>query len=205
MNQIKLCGDLEAAPVLSHVNHNREFFTFPLAIQRLSGTYDTIRIIAPATLCTGLSEHMTISLAGELRSYNDREAEHNRLKISAWAREITVCDEPHANTVHLIGTLCKPAVYRRTPFGREIADMMLCVEREYTTGSIHRCDYIPCIAWGSVARLCASLPPKSTIELEGRIQSRNYIKVIDGRAEERTAYEVSIATASALELGISEE
>ena len=79
--------------------------------------------------------------------------------------------------------------------------MMLCVERDYATGTIHRCDYIPCIAWGSVARLCASLPPKSIIELEGRIQSRNYMKVIDGKAVERTAYEVSIATATVLELG----
>lgn len=204
MNQIKLCGDIEAMPILSHVNHNREFLSFPLSIQRLSGTYDTIRVIAPALLCTGLSKDSTISLAGELRSYNDREAEHNRLKISAWAREITLCEEAHTNSVHLIGTLCKPAAYRRTPFGREIADMMLCVEREYATGTIHRCDYIPCIAWGSVARLCASLPPKSVIELEGRIQSRNYIKVIDGKAVERTAYEVSIATANALELGIEE-
>ena len=100
------------------------------------------------------------------------------MKISAWAREITLCEEAHTNSVHLIGTLCKPAAYRRTPFGREIADMMLCVEREYATGTIHRCDYIPCIAWGSVARLCASLPPKSVIELEGRIQSRNYIKAV---------------------------
>ena len=201
MNQIKLCGDLEAMPILSHVNHNREFLSFPLAIQRLSGTYDTIRVIAPSNLCTGLSPHATLCLSGELRSYNDRAAEHNRLKISAWAREITVSAAEHTNTVHLIGALCKPAVYRRTPFGREIADMMLCVERDYATGTIHRCDYIPCIAWGSVARLCASLPPKSIIELEGRIQSRNYMKVIDGKAVERAAYEVSIATATVLELG----
>ena len=198
MNQIKLCGDIEAMPTLSHTNHNREFYSFPLAVQRLSGTYDTIRVIAPSTLCSALSVPATIVLTGELRSYNDREAEHNRLKISAWAQEITVCRVPHENTVHLTGSLCKPAIYRRTPFGREIADMMLCVEREYVTGGIHRCDYIPCIAWGSVARLCASLPAHSVIELEGRMQSRNYIKVIDGRAEERTAYEVSIATAKVL-------
>ena len=68
--QIKLCGDIEAMPILSHVNHNREFLSFPLSIQRLSGTYDTIRVIAPALLCTGLSKDSTISLAGELRSYN---------------------------------------------------------------------------------------------------------------------------------------
>ncbi len=204
MNEIKLCGDLESAPRLSHVNHDREFLSFPLAVRRLSGTYDTIRVIAPAQLCAELEQGATVSLLGELRSYNDREAEHNRLKISAWAREIERCDGPHANAVHLIGSLCKPAVYRRTPFGREIADMMLCVERSYASGAIHRHDYIPCIAWGSVARMCAALPPRSTIELDGRIQSRNYIKVIDGLATERTAYEVSIATAEVLEVPDSE-
>lgn len=200
MNQLRLCGDVDAVPVLSHVNHEREFYSFPLAVRRLSGTYDTLRVIAPAPLCAGLEEGATIVLDGELRSYNDRAAEHNRLKISAWAREIAPCSEEHSNVVRLIGSLCKPAVYRRTPFGREIADMMLSVERDYTAGSVRRRDYIPCIAWGSVARLCASLPPHSVIELEGRIQSRNYIKVLGGVTTERTAFEVSIATAEVLEI-----
>ena len=200
MNEILLCGDIEAMPLLSHTNHDREFLTFPLAVRRLSGTYDTLRVIAPASLCGELGPDVTVSLSGEVRSYNDRAAAHNRLKISAWARDLRVCQEPHANDVHLIGTLCKPAIYRRTPFGREIADMMLCVERAYLTGDLHRHDYIPCIAWGSVARMCAALPARSMIELEGRLQSRNYIKVLEGKASERTAYEVSIATAQVLDI-----
>ena len=200
MNEILLCGDAAGTPRLSHVNHDREFFTFPLAVRRLSGVCDTLRVIAPSALCAGLTAGTTLSLTGEVRSYNDRGAEHNRLKISAWARELTLCEEPHINDVRLTGSLCKPAVYRRTPFGREIADLMLCVARDYAAGDIRRCDYIPCIAWGSVARMCASLPARSVIGLEGRLQSRTYIKVLDGQPVERTAYEVSIAAAEVLEI-----
>ena len=199
MNECKLCGKIEALPVLSHQNHDHIFYSFPLSVERLSGTYDLIRIIAPLSLCHGLKPGDTVVISGELRSYNDRDAVHNRLKISIWAREITATEEDPDNFIHLIGSLCKPAIYRRTPFGREIADLMLCVEREYSAAHVHRCDYIPCIAWGSVARRMAVLPSRSMIELCGRIQSRSYIKVIDGKPEERTAYEVSIATAEVLE------
>ncbi|MBE6936148.1 MAG: single-stranded DNA-binding protein [Ruminococcaceae bacterium] len=199
MNDCKLCGKVEALPILSHQHHDHVFDTFPLSVERLSGTYDFIRVIAPHDLCSTLQPGDTVAVTGELRSYNDREAVHNRLKISIWAREILPSEDEPDNFIHLIGSLCKPAVYRRTPFGREIADLMLCVEREYSAAHVHRCDYIPCIAWGSVARRMAVLPSRSMIELCGRIQSRRYIKVIDGKPEERTAYEVSIATAEVME------
>ena len=138
-----------------------------------------------------------LCVEGEVRSYNDREAVHNRLKVHVWAQSILPWQGEDRNTVCLQGTLCREAVYRRTPFGREIADMMLRVPREYAHTGVPRFDYLPCIAWGSVARLCAELPEGAKLELSGRLQSRPYIKVIDGVPGERIAYEISASSVCA--------
>lgn len=194
MNQVILCGTAESAPVLSHHNYGRSFYRFTLCVARLSGTYDRIPVLASYPLCAAVHAGDTLHIEGEVRSYNDREAVHNRLKIHIWAHSITPSQEAHSNTVSLRGNLCKSAVYRRTPFGREIADMMLCVARQYHSDVQGRFDYLPCIAWGSVARLCSELDEGADIELIGRIQSRPYVKVIDGVPSECTAYEISIAS-----------
>lgn len=199
MNELRLIGTAAAEPVFSHTSHGYSFMSFPLSVCRLSGACDLISVIAPKSLTLGLEPGETLELNGELRSYNDREAVHNRLKINAWARTLTRCDGEHMNRVELRGRLCKPAVYRRTPFGREIADMMLCVRREPLPGAAPRFDYLPCIAWGSVARLCAELDEHAELHIIGRIQSRSYMKQLDGVLCERTAYEVSIASAEPVE------
>lgn len=194
MNQVILCGTAENTPVLSHTNYGRNFYRFTLSVARLSGTYDHIPVLAPQTLCADVHAGDEISVSGEVRSFNDREAVHNRLKINVWAQSILPWTQEHRNIVTLQGKLCKPAIYRRTPFGREIADMMLCVQRQYPSPTLNRFDYLPCIAWGSVARLCAELAEWTQIELTGRIQSRAYVKLLDGVPNDRTAYEISIAS-----------
>ncbi len=197
MNKILLCGAAQSAPVLSHRNYGRSFYRFTLCVLRLSGVYDCIPVVLPDTLCALVSENAMLCVEGEVRSYNDREAVHNRLKVHVWAQSILPWQGEDRNTVCLQGTLCREAVYRRTPFGRETADMMLRVPREYAHTGVPRFDYLPCIAWGSVARLCAELPEGAKLELSGRLQSRPYIKVIDGVPGERIAYEISASSVCA--------
>ena len=194
MNQIILCGTAQSAPELSHRNYGRSFYRFTVSVARLSGTCDYIPILADLALCENVSPGDMLYIEGEIRSFNDREAVHNRLKINVWAVSIHAWDGDSGNTVILEGNLCKPAIYRRTPFGREIADLMLCVPRRYHSDLHSRFDYLPCIAWGSVARACACLPAGCAVELEGRLQSRAYVKLIDGVPSERTAYEISISS-----------
>ena len=199
-NILTLCGEVRDSPALSHARHGKNFMEFTLYVPRLSGTVDILPVIAIDSVCEGVTAGENIKIDGELRSFNDREAEHNKLKIYSWAKVIESHYAENVNSIHLTGRLCKPAVYRRTPFGREIADIMLCAPRDGNTGAVHRVDYIPCIAWGSVARMCADLPPRSAIALDGRLQSRTYIKVIDGVDYTRTAYEVSVASVEAVEI-----
>ena len=196
MNRIILCGAVENPPELSHRNYGRSFCRFTVCAARLSGACDHIPVLADCRLCENVKKGDVLYIEGEIRSFNDREAVHNRLKINVWAQSIHVWDGDSGNTAVLRGTLCRPAVYRRTPFGREISDLMLCVPRQYHSPVSGRYDYLPCIAWGSVARLCASLPEGTEIELEGRLQSRQYVKLIGGVPSERTAYEISISSVS---------
>ena len=197
MNKICLCGTAQSAPVFSHQNYGQRFFCFCLCVPRLSGTCDCIPVIAPDALCTFVREGEGLCVEGEIRSYNDREAVHNRLKIHVWALSIRPFQGESRNAVSLRGTLCRQPTYRRTPFGREIADMMLRVPRAYRAALTQRSDHLPCIAWGSAARLCAELPEGTAVELTGRLQSRPYIKVIDGVPGERIAYEISASSVCA--------
>ena len=194
MNKIRLCGTAQSAPVFSHENYGQRFFRFSLCVERLSGTCDSIPVLLPETLCAFVHDGAMLCIEGEVRSYNEREAVHHRLKIHVWALSICPWQGEWTNSVTLRGTLCRQPTYRRTPFGREIADMMLRVARAYHSPLPGRSDYLPCIAWGSAARFCAELPEGTAVELSGRLQSRPYIKVIDGVPGERTAYEISVSS-----------
>ncbi len=195
-NQILLRGELEALPVFSHESHGRRFSRFSLAVERLSGAVDVLGCVAPEELVQALdpSGGGMIELQGQVRSFNNRSGEGRRLVITAYAEQLRSCEGEPANEVTLLGSICRPPVFRRTPLGREICDIMLAVNRPY-----RRADYLPCILWGRTAQQCAGLAVGSPLALTGRLQSRVYVKQLPDQAEERTAYEISAITAGPAE------
>ena len=194
-NRITLTGTLASLPEYSHQNHERKFFRFLLSVDRLSGTEDLLPVLAAedvlaqADLFAG--ERFTIE--GQIRSFNNREPVGRRLILCVYALSLTTTQEPMQNEAVLTGTVCKPPVYRQTPLGRQITDLCLAVPRLY-----RRTDYIPCILWGRSAQEAASALPGSKLHVTGRLQSRDYIKVIDGESFTRTAYELSVTEAEFL-------
>lgn len=192
-NHIELTGCLASAPQFSHDNHGRRFFSFYLEVARLSGTVDRLPVLAPEPLLQSVeaSEGASLRVEGQIRSFNSRTPAGRRLIISVLAETLRVCDAPHDNEVTLTGVICKEPVYRRTPLGREICDVMLAVNRPY-----HRADYLPCILWGRTAQECSALAIGAMLSLTGRLQSRPYIKLVGGEPEQRTAYEISAITAA---------
>lgn len=196
-NHIALTGCLASAPQYSHSNHGRRFYSFFLEVARLSGTVDRLQILASETLlaATSAEEGDGLCVEGQIRSFNNRSNEGRRLVISVLAEKISVTSAPHDNRVTLEGIICKDPIYRRTPLGREICDVMLAVNRPY-----RRADYLPCILWGRCAQEVSVYPVGTPLRLTGRLQSREYIKLIDGNAEQRTAYEISAITAEPAEL-----
>lgn len=191
-NHILLRGELEALPVFSHETHGRRFFRFSLAVERLSGTLDVLNCVAAEPLVQDLDPFGggKIELTGQVRSFNNRSGDGPRLVISAYAEQLCICDGEAANEVTLCGSICRQPVFRRTPLGREICDLMLAVNRPY-----RRADYLPCILWGQTAQRCAGLPIGATLQLTGRLQSRIYTKQLEDGYEQRTAYEISAITA----------
>lgn len=194
-NHIDLIGSLASAPQFSHDNHGRRFFSFFLEVERLSGTIDRLPVLASEQLLrtTAAQEGDTLHITGQIRSFNSRTPGRHRLIISVLAEQMSVCGEPHDNLAVLTGVICKEPVYRRTPLGREICDVMLAVNRPY-----RRADYIPCILWGRMAQEAAAFPVGTTLTLTGRLQSRDYLKLLGSESEQRTAYEVSVITAEAV-------
>ena len=188
-NRVELCGTVLEAPVLSHVNHGCAFCRFPLSVLRLSGQPDKLQIIAPQPLLDALpvSPGDTVTVTGQLRSFNNKSGQGSRLVISVFAQTLTAGGAGPLNRIQLSGILCKQPVLRRTPLGREICDMILAVNRRYG-----RADYLPCIAWGAVAQQTALLHTGQRLTVEGRVQSRIYSKTEDGVTSDRTAYEVSV-------------
>ena len=187
-NAVNLCGTLAGRPVFSHSSKNEEFYIFPLEIVRLSGNADVINIIADKKLLesANIGDGDFVEVGGEVRSYNNKSGTGRKLIISVLAKRISVTDGEDENSVVLHGTLCKMPTLRRTPMGRQICDVMLAVNRRYG-----KSDYIPCSAWGQNAVEVSELAVGDRIRLEGRLQSRKYIKTEDGESAERTAYEVS--------------
>ena len=195
-NRIVLHGRVCQAPVPSNTNHGESYLKFPLAVCRLSGAEDRVNVVASAALLERcpLTEGEELSVEGEVRSFNNRSGVGSRLVISVYARQMHREPGEEENRLRLTGTLCKVPVYRRTPLGRDICDLMLAVNRRYG-----RTDYLPCIAWGSLARRCAELAPGNRVELEGRLQSRVYTKRLGETSEERTAFEVSVSVLERLD------
>ena len=190
-NTVELCGTAAGAPVFSHGGRGENFYTFPLEVLRLSGTGDTVNVVVRERLLDQMPVDSAgrIALRGGLRSFNNRSGRGSRLVITVFAKQIWFTDEPERNDVYLAGTVCKPTVLRRTPMGRMICDIMLAVNRKYG-----RSDYLPCIAWGSLAQEASALQVGDCIRLRGRIQSRTYIKNEKDGPVEKTAFEVSIVT-----------
>lgn len=190
-NQILLRGELAQTPRFSHESHGTRYDTFPLRVPRLSGTDDVLNILVPHELLEALSpaERETLELTGEVRSFNNRSGQGSRLVISVLARTLERSEGEAENRLLLSGALCKLPVYRRTPLGRDICDLLLAVNRRYG-----RTDYLPCIAWGSLAIGCRDLPVGARLDLDGRLQSRVYYKEENGVKTPHTAYEVSVMT-----------
>ena len=188
-NYVKLCGVMAGRPAYSHSSRGQQFYIFPLEVQRLSGNTDTLNIVVrPEQLALlEAAECEKLCVTGQLRTFNNRRGEGAKLVITVFARELMLCDEDDCNLVQLSGTLCKAPNLRCTPMGRDICDLMLAVNRHYG-----RSDYLPCICWGLKAREAAAWTVGTQIRLEGRIQSRKYIKLSEDGAAEKTAYEVSV-------------
>ena len=194
-NQVILRGTLASAPRFSHENHGKRFFRFYLEVPRLSSAVDTLPIVAPEDLleATPLEEGSLLSVKGQVRSHNLRSDGQRHLLIFVFATDLALQDGESVNQVTLEGFLCREPIFRRTPLGREICDVMLAVNRPY-----HRADYIPCIFWGKTARLVGGCAVGDLLQLTGRLQSREYIKVLGETSQRRTAYEVSAMTAEIL-------
>ena len=188
-NRALLRGTAAASPVWSHETHGVVYELFPLEVMRLSGSADRINVIAPRGLLEScpVAAGMPLEVEGEVRSFNNKSGRGSRLVITLHARSLRPGNGPDENRLTLAGVLCKPPVLRRTPLGREICDLMLAVNRRYG-----RADYLPCIAWGALARCCGELGVGDGIRLDGRFQSREYVKVEGGLSEKRTAYEISV-------------
>ena len=188
-NRVHLCGQAADAPVLSHINHGCAFYRFTLSVLRLSGQADKLPVIVPKALLDAVpvAAGDTVTVIGQLRSFNNKSGQGSRLVISVFAHQLTPGGESPFNQIQLSGVLCKMPVPRRTPLGREICDMILAGNRRYG-----RADYLPCIAWGAVAQQTALLHTGQRLTVEGRVQSRIYSKTEDGVTSDRTAYEVSV-------------
>ena len=188
-NYVELWGSVAAAAEFSHENHGRKFYKFPLRVERLSGQSDFPIILASETQLRDMpiSEGDALRVIGSLRSFNNKSGEGNRLLLSVLAQSLCPGTQEHFNRILLSGCLCKAPIFRRTPLGRSICDIVLAVNRRYG-----RSDYLPCIAWGQLAAVLAQKSIGEHIVLEGRVQSRTYTKTTACGSFQRTAYEVSI-------------
>lgn len=187
-NRIVLRGQAAGAPELSHRNHGIDYYVAPLRVPRLSGTDDVLNLIVAAPDPALWTPGRWLAVQGEVRSYNNRSGQGSKLVVTVLVRAAAPAEEESGeNQLILAGALCRKPVVRRTPLGREICDLLLAVNRPYG-----RADYLPCIAWGSLAAHCGELPVGSRLRLEGRLQSRQYHKLVDGEQVTRTAFEVSV-------------
>mgnify|MGYP001282468647 CR=1 FL=1 len=192
-NKIYLEGEVVSELEFSHEMYGEGFYTFYMDVQRLSDTKDKLFITVSERLIQGLDLSCSsfIVVEGQLRSYNKFMDGCNRLILTVFARNIEPCTEKSKspNQIYLDGYICKQPVYRTTPFGREISDMLVAVNRAY-----NKSDYIPTIAWGRNSRFCQNLSIGENIRVWGRLQSREYQKkVSEEEVKKKIAYEVSIS------------
>lgn len=199
-NQVIVMGEIVDDFVYSHEIFGESFYMMNIRVDRLSDSQDLIPVMVSERLMDVTRDYkgMKIEVNGQFRSYNRHEEKKNRLVLSVFAREVAFVEEIEAsarsNQIFLDGYICKPPIYRRTPLGREIADLLLAVNRPYG-----KSDYIPCICWGRNARFASSFEVGNRCLIWGRIQSREYVKKLsEEEVEKRIAYEVSV---SKLEIG----
>lgn len=191
-NSVVLAGEVAGLPVYSHEVYGEGFYVFDMNVPRESGISDTIPVMVSERMCNMDSIEIgnLYEVIGQFRSYNKHEERKNRLVLSVFATEMRVVEEDEfvgENRVEIWGYICKEPVYRKTPLGREIADLLIAVNRAYG-----KSDYIPCIAWGRNARYASTLEVGKPLYLKGRIQSREYVKKIgEEETETRVAYELS--------------
>lgn len=200
-NQVSIAGEVISEFTFSHDVFGEGFFVLEVVVSRLSNSYDMIPVMVSERLIDVKQDFKGkfVEVLGQFRSYNRHEESKNKLVLSVFAREIKIVDELSENAkpnhIFLDGYVCKPPIYRKTPLGREIADVLLAVNRPYG-----KSDYIPCICWGRNARFAESFTVGGHVQIWGRIQSREYQKkVSDLDFEKRVAYEVSVSKLEYLE------
>ena len=194
-NKVSVIGEVVSEFTFSHEVFGEGFYIADLAVSRLSDQVDVIPLMISERLLDVSKDYrgMTMEAIGQFRSYNRHEGAKNRLVLSVFVREIHFLEEftdyTKTNQIFLEGYICKEPIYRKTPLGREIADMLLAVNRPYG-----KSDYIPCIAWGRNARYASAFEVGGHVLIWGRIQSREYMKRIgENETEKRVAYEVSVS------------
>ena len=194
-NQVTIMGKVATEFSVSHEVFGEGFYMVEVEVKRLSNSEDRIPLMISERLIDVTQDYTGeyIMVHGQFRSYNRHEEQKNRLVLSVFVREISFMEEEpdgtKTNSIWLDGYICKEPIYRKTPLGREIADLLLAVNRPYG-----KSDYIPCICWGRNARYASGFEVGEHVQLLGRIQSREYVKRIsDTETEKRVAYEVSVS------------
>lgn len=194
-NQVTVMGEIISDFAYSHEIFGEGFYMVDVKVQRLSESFDVIPLMVSERLIDVNADYKrkNICVNGQFRSYNRHEERKNRLVLSVFAREIDFVEEieesSKTNQIYLDGYICKEPIYRKTPLGREIADLLIAVNRSYG-----KSDYIPCICWGRNARYASGFEIGGHVQVNGRIQSREYVKKLsETEVEHRVAYEVSVS------------
>ena len=200
-NQVSILGQIASPFTFSHQVFGEGFYLVDVLVKRLSESEDRNPVMVSERLVDVTQDYVGeyIEISGQFRSYNRHEEKHNRLVLSVFAREVRFIGQDEdvipTNQIFMDGYICKPPVYRKTPLGREIADVLLAVNRPYG-----KSDYIPCICWGRNARYASAFTVGGHVLIWGRIQSREYVKKLgENQTERRTAYEVSVSKLEYLE------
>jgi len=203
-NKVSVIGTIVSDFTFSHAVFGEGFYLVDLSVNRLSGQADVIPLMISERLIDVTRDYKgcTIEAVGQFRSYNRHEGVKNRLVLSVFVREVNFMEEftdyTKTNQIFLDGYICKEPIYRKTPLGREIADLLVAVNRPYG-----KSDYIPCIAWGRNARFASGFTVGTRILIWGRVQSREYTKKLsDTECEKRVAYEVSVSKLECVEQNI---
>ena len=206
-NQVTIMGEVASRFTFSHEVFGEGFYMVDVLVKRLSNSEDRIPLMISERLIDVTKDYTGefIMASGQFRSYNSHEEHKNHLVLSVFVREVAFVDEEldgaKTNNILLDGYICKPPVYRKTPLGREIADLLLAVNRPYG-----KSDYIPCICWGRNARYASGFAVGEHVQILGRIQSREYVKKLsETETEKRVAYEVSVSKLECIGAEISEE
>lgn len=206
-NQVTIMGEVASRFTFSHEVFGEGFYMVDVLVKRLSNSEDRIPLMISERLIDVTKDYTGefIMASGQFRSYNRHEEHKNHLVLSVFVREVAFVDEEldgaKTNNILLDRYICKPPVYRKTPLGREIADLLLAVNRPYG-----KSDYIPCICWGRNARYASGFAVGEHVQILGRIQSREYVKKLsETETEKRVAYEVSVSKLECIGAEISEE